>query len=210
MRKVKPWVLPFAVVLALVIVLGSTLAWFTSASGVLNALRREPRGTFRIEAVDVFTPPENPGKGTQNIAKRVGAVNTQDIPGFVRLLVIPTFVTDDGTLLPAAFGIHVIINDLNTTHWRYCPSDGYYYYLDILMPGKSTDIGDLNRNLFNTLEIAGSLPEEYNGATLKIEIKSEAVNDLKWNYREGWWGSQAPPTDSDLLVVDNALKVLAR
>ncbi|MDR0530977.1 MAG: hypothetical protein LBG83_02800 [Oscillospiraceae bacterium] len=202
-RVLKPYVLPFAILLSLVVLLGTTLAWFTASDNMLNPMKNPPKGNFGVDLVDVFTPPEpndpplEPGVGN-SVDKRVGAYNTQTVDAFVRLLVIPVFVTSDGTLLPAEFGKEVIIVSENTTDWAYCAYDGYYYYKDILPAGKSTDVGSLNKNLFNKVYVAAGLPDEYDGATLKIEVKCEAVDTVRYHYREGWWalpplnGANAP------------------
>jgi len=221
LRKLKPVILIGCFVLSLLMLLGSTLAWFTANDEVLNRVHRdEPAKRFEVLEVDVF-PDEQDLDG--EIEKRVGAQNVGDLPAFVRLLVLPVFKSEEGHLMPAVLGrpgenpgdppvpedANVIVKDFNLAAWN--PSttdweggdwadggDGYYYYLNRLDPETSTDA--LGTNLFETLELVRPMPPGYENATLVIEVKSEAV-ELK-NYREAWWGliGNAAPAALDVII----------
>jgi len=226
LRKAKPVIFAGSLVLAALLVLGGTLAWFTSADEVENRVRREdPAKEFAVVEVDVFDP-EPDGSGLYE--KRVGAQNVGDIPAFVRLLVLPVFKSAEGHLLPAVLGkpgdpgANVIVTDFNLATWNGSAwtggdwvdgGDGYYYYLNRLDPvdyygkGCSTDIDDLNKNLFNHLKLVTPMPEGYENATLLIEVKCEAV-EVK-NYREAWWllANNTAPTAPDTIVrIDGRLQ----
>jgi hypothetical protein len=208
LRKNKPFILLFCVMLALFLNLGSTGAWFTATDARTNSFTGDPRKDFNIGVVDVFDsdPP------TSNLVwvKRVGAINYAKKAGFVRLLVMPAFLAADGeTILPAEFGVHVLIEDLNTADWM-AGGDGYYYYKHILEPGESTDEMSPKKNLFNAVSISDALGDEYDGAHLKIEVKCEAVGIRKWDYRMGWWGSVNTPTALGLSAVDALLAPLTQ
>jgi len=208
LHKNKRIILLFCVLFALAVLLGSTYSWFTSADSNTNILYTDPMKDFKITVVDVFDDtPQIPGD-TWN--KRVGAVNHAENPGFVRLLVIPTIVAADGeTVLPAEFGTHVTIEDLNIIDWIY-GEDGYYYYTHVLLSGESTDTMSPKKNLFNTVKVSSSLPAEYEDAHLKIEIKCEAVGIKQWDYRMGWWGIATAPGETNLKAVDDILALLAQ
>ena len=205
LRMLKPLVLVFSVVLSVFIVLGSTMAWFTAGDTMRNPIKTPLQG-FLIELVDVFTRPPKVVIG-EHIPKVVGAVNKDTKPGFVRILVLPVFMTPDGTLLPAEFGVHVDA-DWNLADWK-SGGDGHYYYLHRLEGGQSTDTMSPKRNLFTEVWVLPGLPAEYKNATLRIEVKLEAVGIEKWEYRLGWWGSAAAPAGPQLAVIDAALSVLA-
>ena len=70
-----------AMVVAGVIVAGSTFAWFTSEDEVTNRLTAS--ADYNVAIVESFEPPANwiPG---QDINKDVYAVNTGNIPAFVK------------------------------------------------------------------------------------------------------------------------------
>ncbi|MDR0849796.1 MAG: hypothetical protein LBN10_12315 [Propionibacteriaceae bacterium] len=182
--------------------LGNTFSWFVAHDSVTNQLGAS-QYRFDVSAVDVFAKPDTPVTPGSQIDKTVGAVNSGDLPGFVRLLVLPTVVAADGyTVLPARLGQEVIA-DFNTTNWA-DGKDGYFYYLDVLPAGQTTP------NLFTTVTLASGLDSAYVGASLKIEVKVEAVGIQKWEYRLGWWGSTAVPSPAPLVTVDLALRGLAK
>ena len=202
LRKCKPYILAFCVLFALLVLLGSTLAWYTTADTVVNSMETPPEKHFLIHAVDVFDPgPEN---GIYH--KRVGAANMEEKPGLVRLMVIPVFVIDNPegppTLLPATIGwgpeseAMVIMDDYNDTDWIDATDlsqggDGYFYYRHVLAPGDSTD--ELGSNLFNLIALADPLPEGYENAHLVIEVKCEAVGiSPPEEYLTSWWDGVLP------------------
>jgi len=204
--KYKPLILALSILVAVTALLGSTYAWFTSGEFVVNRVQTPPEERFMIMAVDEFDP------AVSLEHKRVGAVNTEEKPGLVRLLVLPVFVLpsetpgDPDTLLPATIGglgsdAMVIMKDFNGAHWVDATDfsaggDGWFYYKHILDSGESTD--KTGRNLFNEVEIMDPLPPEYEGAQLVIEVKCEAVGIVPAGaYLEKWWAGQEPPVDLD-------------
>jgi hypothetical protein len=201
----KPLALVFCGLLSAFIVLGSTMAWFTAGDTQVNPIKAPTKG-FLVELVDIYTKPGQIRVG-EPIPKVVGAANRDTKPGFVRILVLPVFVTPEGALLPAQFGVHLDA-DWNAADWK-PGGDGYYYYLHRLEAGESTDAMAPRQNLFTQLEVLPGLPAEYEAASLRVEVKLEAVGIEKWEYRLGWWGSAAAPAGSQLAAIDAALSVLA-
>jgi hypothetical protein len=211
LKKCKPFILALCLFLALTLTLGSTLAWFTSFDFVVNTVNHEPapETRFSVEVVDVF----NPG---QDI-KQVGAVNDGQKDAFVRVFLLPVLVltTAEGDeVLPVTYGYPggtgehnpaaalVIINDFNLAAWDGSAwdggdwadgGDGYYYYLRTLPPGHSTDTDYLDQNLFNSVSVNWSaLPAEWEGATLRLEVKAEGVGTGKYGWRDAWWDGSTP------------------
>jgi len=206
--------------LAVLLTLGVTLAarsWYSIQTTILNFFNgfRHDQAFF-VELVDEFpevTVPPMPG---EQVPKSVGAENRGEIDAFVRLLVLPVLVASDGTLLPAKLGptsdpdAHIIALDLNefdgtTGDWRY-GGDGYWYYLHKLGPGENTDT--LGKNLFNTVMLSPTLDDKYKNAQLVIEVKMEAVETSRKNYRVGWWGNNVPQTVEPLKTIDEILSAL--
>jgi hypothetical protein len=189
-------------ILAAVLLLGGTIALMKSSSSVTNHLSA-PQYQFDVSIVEVFDPPAGPiDPWGDPIEKRVSATNNGDLPGFVRLLVLPTVIAADGyTVLPARIGTEIIA-DLNTSEWA-DGGDGYYYYLDVLAPTQTTPA------LLNAVSLAANLDERYKGATLSIEVKCEAIGIKKWDYRVGWWGGPDAPGNTALIPIDEALRELA-
>ncbi len=223
-RKQHPLMLAMAVTLAIVIVLGSTFAWFTQADHIQNVLRTKEQ-KLDVEVAEVFTPRSETEPGDV-IEKVVHVENVEDMAGFVRVLVLAEIISEDGVVLPAIPGTSFTTNpeatfiyDLNITtdggddgmKWA-DGGDGYFYYLEKLEGGATT-----LQPLFTEVEINTALGDEYKNADMKIEIKVEAVETLKWKYRDAWFNptgdpafnSGNPPTDPAWLVIDDALDHLA-
>lgn len=74
-------VLVGAVVVAGVMVAGSTFAWFTSKDEVTNRL--SAHADYNVSIVEDFTPPEDFTPG-QTVNKPVSAVNTGNVDAFVQ------------------------------------------------------------------------------------------------------------------------------
>lgn len=75
-------VLAASILLAVIIVIGATFAWFTSKDEVTNKLTAS--NNYGVSITETFTPPDNWAQG-QSIDKKVGAVNTGNVDAFVRL-----------------------------------------------------------------------------------------------------------------------------
>jgi len=225
LRKCKPYILVFCVLLALFEMLGSTLAWYTSADSCVNSMTTPADKHFAIYAVDAFDP--DPKGGLYN--KRVGAANGGEKPSLVRLLVTAVFEIPSTTpgeppnLLPATIGgpysdALVIMSDFNGTDWIDATDlssggDGYFYYKYILEPDESTDTGHSSgedHNLFNRVTLVDPLPLCYENAHLVIEVKCEAVGIRPpEQYIDSWWDGIVPVVSSALhpvyLVLQQAL-----
>jgi hypothetical protein len=201
-QRTIPALVLLSSILAAVLLLGGTVALMRSSGSVTNHLST-PQYRFDVSIVEVFEPPTDPIiPGGNPIEKKVSATNNGDLPGFVRLLVLPTVIAADGhTVLPAHIGTEIIA-DLNTSEWA-DGGDGYYYYLDVLAPAQTTPA------LLSEVSLAKDLDERYKGAILSIEVKCEATGIQKWDYRVGWWGSSDAPGNAALIPIDEVLRKLA-
>ena len=203
-KKMKPLAMPLSLVLALFLMFGGTMAWFVASDGMVNPFHTKSF-RYEVKGVDIFTPPDDadPAGPGDTYNKVVGATNTGDVPAFVRIMVLPYMIAQDGvTLLATELGKEVHLLDLNTTDWA-DGGDGYYYYLHQLAPNTSTT--DLHTDLFTKVMIESNLGTEYDGAELKISVKMESSNIHRWSYREGWWGTDAAITSGDRALIDSTL-----
>ena len=201
LRKLKPVIFVFSLVYAIGMLLGSTFSWFTSSDDRINEFRNN-MPVFSAQVVDVFDP-ANPWKTGDN--KEVSAVNTGEKDAFVRIMVLPV-IMNGSTPLQARIGEEIEITFLdiynsvsNPTGKWVDGNDGYYYYLDVLEPGETAQ-----PYLFKKVELKSGLPTEYDDATLKIEVKMEAVGIDAYEYRKAWWNDET--ATGNLLTVDNILK----
>ncbi len=71
-----------SLVIAAVIAMGSTFAWFTSKDKVTNEL--SAKSTYDVSIVETYNPPDNPTPGT-SITKEVAAVNTGNTAAYVQV-----------------------------------------------------------------------------------------------------------------------------
>ncbi len=101
-KKNKKWVLAAALLLAGVIAVGGTFAWFTSQDEVTNRLTAS--NSYGVSVTESFTPPEQWTPG-QNIEKEVAAVNTGNVAAYVRLnLTDEMLVTAETTVSQYSLG----------------------------------------------------------------------------------------------------------
>jgi len=199
-HRQRPLVLLLTLLISGVMVVGSTFSWFTQKDSRTNTFQTKEL-VFQIKLQEDFTPPGgvNPG---QTVEKIVNATNTGDVPGFVRVMVLTDITTQDGTPLDAIPGTTFTYDNLNTTDWA-DGGDGYYYYLGLLNPGDTTV-----QPLFTSVTLASNLGPEYDDAIINVQVKVDAVNNQKWNYRVAWWNSANPLTTPPLSSIDNTLKNL--
>ena len=199
-----------SVLASLLFVMGSTYSWFTGTDEVENILKT-PDFLLAFQIVEVFSPPGTVSPGAI-VEKTVNVKNSGDLPGFVRVLVLVEIFSDTGEILQSERGVTFDFDGLNVTDFSPGNTnmwadggDGYFYYLGELKPGQTTA-----QPLFDGVEVLLGLGAEYDGAYMKIEIKTEASETVRGKYRDGWWkNGDNPPTDPQLIPIDDILKGLA-
>lgn len=191
------------ILLAVIGIVGGTLAYFTSQAQFTNVFRTKPYST---ELTEEFDAPENwlPGEET---SKKVYVTNKGDVPVAVRISYTEEWIgadgttkvnleqtKEDGTKIRAA-----IINFTNTDDWvEHTESDGntYYYYNKAVTKDEQTSLFidkvtfnkdiDIKYNCENTTttnaegktitsQTCKSTDDTYAGATYTLTIKIETV-----------------------------------
>ncbi|MDR2688093.1 MAG: hypothetical protein LBB75_10095 [Oscillospiraceae bacterium] len=192
----RPVLLAAAFLCALLVVMGTTFAWFvfsdtkTSAMGAMQ---------YQLDAILIQDTPAAPAVRGSVIPNEANVQNTGDIPAFVRAMVFPTLVAADGvTLLQMQLGEQVELGALGAS-WA-DGEDGYYYYTGLLGPGETT--GD---PLFEEVALAANIAANQTGAKLNLALIVESVNAADDSYRGAWWGGAIPASGS-LQTVDNELQ----
>jgi len=182
-----------ALVLAALLVVGGTMAWFTAGAGpVTNTFTA---GTVEIELHDVtyddlqaLVPfPEN---GIQNVnpgddyTKIVYVKNTGSKAVYVRVYLTPAWTDPEGASLPLEAGdpsVPMATFPLLTGSKWVLHTDGYYYYKDPVAPGAST------QNLIEQVIFAGAeMTNDYQGATFTLKVEAEAVQASHEAYKDEW------------------------
>ena len=171
-------VLVIAAALALVTAIGGTIAWLTTHSeGLTNTFTP---ATISGEVKETFNNPFN----TKN---NVYIQNTSDVPVYVRVALVPTWVMEENNkFVPVA---EPVGNDdviIDTKEWKsFVPAadsnwvkgnDGYYYYKKPLAAADKTDDTDLTENLFNTAEAKENDPYHMNLQVLLQMIQAEPAS----------------------------------
>lgn len=182
-----------------VIVAGVTYAWGRYTDSVKNSFF-SAQDQFTVQIDETFTPPTAVTPG-QHVEKRVTVVNTAGLPAVVRVMVFPSIIGAENTMLEANLHQQIkLTHALDTENWM-DGNDGYFYYLHILQPGEAAP------PLLQGVQIDRDLGDAYQNAHLQIFVKSEASNIRKWSYRDSWWNGATPSSDP-LRTVDQTLAAL--
>lgn len=174
-------VLVIAAALALVTAIGGTMAWLTTHSeGLTNTFTPATISGNILEGENGYT-------FDGNTKESVRIENTSDVPVYVRVALVPTWVMEENNkFVPVA---EPVGNDdviIDTKEWEsFVPAadsnwvkgnDGYYYYKKPLAAADKTDDTDLTENLFNTAEAKENDPYHMNLQVLLQMIQAEGVN----------------------------------
>lgn len=177
------------IALLLVVVVGATIAYYTSSTSFENVFNT---GLYKVVVTEEFVSPDNWAPG-ETIPKTVTSTNEGTVPAAVRISYTEVWedenendITSQITPNPA------IINFDNTNDWTL--SNGYYYYNYILNPEDVTSSFisgvTLDPNL-NSVTCTGTgntrtceATNQATGATYKLTLTIETVQADK--YQEVW------------------------
>lgn len=159
-----------ALVIALTIIGTGTLAYFTAGNMAHNVITS---GEIDIELVETMKDgktevpyPEDPVSGIMPgtpHSKIVRVENVGSNPAWVRIRVDVAVKAADGDDL----GADKLRIDFDTDKWTY--DGGWYYYREVLAPGAKT------RPLFETVEFDASMDNDYQNASISIEVKAHGI-----------------------------------
>lgn len=167
--KKRSLMLVSAIALALVIVAGGTLAWFTADAEVSNSFRA---GTLEIDVVEEFDE-----EGAQNVNpgdqfnKQVQVENLGSKRAYVRVKLTALWQAAEGKEIedPNALEPAELVG-LNTDDWV-DGEDGYFYYKHILAAE-----GGITNPLFTHVKFAGAdMGDQYQGASFSLDVEAEAI-----------------------------------
>lgn len=166
-----------------------TWAWFTAeAEPVVNQFTT---GTVEIEInehgfkdIDNW----NPGDTTD---KEVSVISNGSKATYVRVALTPVWgeIVEGEFVANNELSIDNVTLNWNEEDWVY--SDGWYYYKSILPAGDETSL------LLESVTLTGGLTgNEYQGKTLQIDIKAEAVQASYDDAYKDAWGLDSLPWES--------------
>lgn len=164
-------VLVASLLVAAVMIGGSTFAWFTSKDEVTNRLTAS--ADYGVSIVEDFTPPEEwlPG---QKINKDVSAVNTGNVDAYVRLAIL-----NDLKLNVKGAGVAV---DADAAALPDRPATEAFVELNFTPANGSDATGNTNATLRNpnevtTLQAGGTLVWTPDGAVMPTDAQNVSAGD---------------------------------
>ena len=177
-----------ALVLAALLVVGGTMAWFTAAAGpVTNTFKA---GTVEIELHDVQMGDNEeettfPTAGISNVNpgdeydKIVYVENTGSKAIYVRVKLTPGWKDDEGNSLALEVGtpaVPMATFPIVGDKWVFHTDDGWYYYTEPLA-GAVVDVANaVTTHLIEKVKFAGAaMTNDYQGATFTLKVEAEAI-----------------------------------
>ncbi len=135
-KKNKKPLIFIALLFSVLLVVGGTIAYYTSSDTFENEF---DTGTYKIETQEVFQSPDNWTPGTTT-PKTVIATNKGTTPAAVRIKFEESWQDKDGNSLPLDYKYRdaAIIKYTQNSKWEHNYDDNYYYYSYFLDPGEST------------------------------------------------------------------------
>lgn len=169
--------------LAALMVVGGTLAWFTSEAEVTNTFTA---GTVEIEVLEKGETEDitnwNPGDTTDYDVwvKSLGSKQT-----YVRVKLEPVWYDDDEEAEVDENNVELIFGEDLDENWVLV--DGWYYYKKILEQNQKTSL------LLDKVHLKGEeTGNEYQGLTLKIKVEAQAVQASNKAYQDAWGINSLP------------------
>ena len=184
-----------ALVLAALLVVGGTMAWFTAAADPVP--NKFTAGTVKIVLHDVQTGENGeeipfPDEGIGNVnpgdeyEKIVYVENTGSKAVYVRVYLTPAWTKGTGSLPLDVEGVDMATFPIVGTDWV-LHTDGWYYYTEPLA-GAVVDVANaVTTHLIEKVEFAGAaMTNDYQGATFTLTVEAEAVQASHEAYKDEW------------------------
>jgi len=169
--------------LAALMVVGGTLAWFTSEAEVTNTFTA---GTVEIEVLEKGETEDitnwNPGDTTDYdvSVKSLGSKQT-----YVRVKLEPEWYNGEIEANVDKDNVELTLAENWEKYWVL--ADGWYYYKNILGEDDETSL------LLDKVHLKGKeTGNEYQGLTLKIKVEAQAVQASNKAYQDAWGINSLP------------------
>ena len=163
--------------LAALMVVGGTLAWFTSEAEVTNTFKA---GTVEIKVLEKGETEGitnwNPGDTTDYgvSVKSLGSKQT-----YVRVKLEPVWYNGEIEANVDKDNVELTLAENWEKYWVL--DDGWYYYKEILEQNQETSL------LLDKVHLKGEETDnKYQGLTLKIKVEAQAVQASNKAYQDAW------------------------
>lgn len=179
---------------AAAVLVGGTLAWFTSTDTVTNSFKAGGNGTDQTtDGVEIWEKFDNveagkilPGK---TIDKEVQVQNTATYNSLIRVKLTPTITSGGSTEEKLAkinliFGDNVIKKDESiegNTNGKWMEgNNGYYYYLGNVAPKGYTTM------LLKDVQLDPTAGNEFKDVTFDVVVDAESIQTDNGAYADAW------------------------
>lgn len=200
----KKWLGGAAALLLAALVAAGTWAYFAASTHVTNVITT---GKIDITLHEETTNGQPfPAGGITGVMpgtskdKKVTVENKGTSPAWVRARVTISVVAADGKTSLDAGQVSVDYKDGWLFAKRDGENEGYYYYK------KPLDVGNTTTPLFEKVAFAATMPNEYQGCTVKVDVYVQAVQEVHNNSYIPSKGAEAV-TLTELTTEEQALAI---
>ncbi|MDU1313714.1 MAG: BsaA family SipW-dependent biofilm matrix protein [Clostridium septicum] len=193
---------------AAAVLVGGTLAWFTSTDTVTNKFKAGGNGTdTTTTGVEIWEKFDSEGAGKilpgKTINKDVQVQNTATYNSLIRVKLTPDIKSGESTEEKLAkinliFGDNVIKKDEsiegNTNVEWLQGTDGYYYYLGNVAPNGYTT------RLLDDVQLDPTAGNEFKDVTFDVVVDAESIQSDNGAYADAWKGAGQPVLDKLAIV----------
>jgi len=152
-----------------------TAAFFVAQGTAFNVITT---GEMAMDLVETTTDDQPfPEEGIHGVMpgmtydKKVVVQNIGGVDFYTRILLTGEVLFDDGTTQP--LDLTKLELDIDTVNWT--KQGDYYYYNRALTPRGEDGVVDVTEPLFTTVTFVAELGNEYQNATVKLDVNAEAV-----------------------------------
>ena len=192
----KKALLTMSVALLLLVAVGTTLAYiFTKTDPMVNTFTPSKVSCAVVENSD--TPISGGIQNTGDKKSNVQIKNTGDTDAYIRVAVVPNWVSADGTRVWAQKPIEnkdYTISLGSAAKWARA-TDGYYYYCEDISPNNLTELLITEAKLMDGV----TAPEGTDGTQyyLSLEIVASAIQSRPDYVVENEWSNEMVSVDSN-------------
>ncbi|MGL4738484.1 MAG: hypothetical protein ACRCW2_13620 [Cellulosilyticaceae bacterium] len=168
----KKVIIAVAILASSLIAANGTVAWLVRSQVITNQ----------------FVPTKVTGEIEENmdgkVKKNVAIKNTSDIPAYIRVALVPTWMDEQDNATPLKTeGTYTTVDIARDPTWI-VGTDGFYYYKESVNPGSSTKvlIGSVGCKPIEGLD------PEYEGKYLQIDVIASLIQALPEEAAEEAWG----------------------
>jgi predicted ribosomally synthesized peptide with SipW-like signal peptide len=189
-----------AILLAVLLVAGGTMAWFTDTVEVTNMFKAGTVDVDLIENDEMVVGEEFNGLTFENVNpgdtynKKITVKSNGSKRTYVRIKLTPKWMLAQGMSFPQGYDANSLPPaELVGLNSDWIEMNGYYYYKDILTTGVETS------ELITGVMFDGpTMTNDYQGATFKLKVEVDAIQATHDAYQS--WGIGSLPAGVETIT----------